>query len=46
MKQLRNLIIGLALTATMGFAGLSLLNTSVSDVTAGANHWSTDTDVG
>lgn len=46
MKQLRNIIIGLAITATMGFAGFSLLNSSVMDVTAGANHWSTDTDVG
>lgn len=46
MKQLRKIVIGLAITATMGFAGFSLLSTSVTDVTAGANHWSTDTDVG
>ena len=47
MINLRKFLIGLALTAAFGFAGLGIVNdTGSSDLQAGVGHWWTDTDVG
>jgi|GEM_PF-6639835 len=45
--NLRKIIMTVAVTALIGFGGFALLDSgAASGYVAGANHWTTDTDVG
>ena len=45
--NLRKIIMTVAVTALIGFGGFALLDGgAAAEYVAGANHWTTDTDVG